>query len=312
MKLAVCIPDATADRWVAAFQRERPGVQVTHWRPGQPPADADYACVWAPPREFFQQHAPFKAVFNLGAGVDAILRLPDLPALLKGAPLIRLNDAGMAAQMAEYVTGHIAAHVRGFDQYAAQQRDARWRKRAVEERSAWPVGVMGMGSIGTRVARAIRANGYPTAGWSRTPKRVEAIRVVSGREALDEFLESTRILVLVLPATSETESIINAGALSRLQPNGLLINIGRGALVDDAALVEALDRGHLARAVLDVFREEPLPVEHAFWRHPQITVTPHISGVTLVEPSVAQICAKIDALARGESVDGVVDFERGY
>lgn len=105
---------------------------------------------------------------------------------------------------------------------------------------------------------------------------------------------------------------MNADALSRLKPGGLVINIGRGTLIDDAALIAALDAGHLSHAVLDVFREEPLPAAHPFWQHPGITVTPHVSGFTLIEPSVRQILGKIAALERGEAVEGVVDLGWGY
>jgi glyoxylate/hydroxypyruvate reductase A len=312
MRLAVCVPDGSGARWAEAFSRQRPDAQVTVWTSEAAPVPADFACVWAPPREFFDVHPPFKAVLNLGAGVDSILKLPDLPSLLKGAPLIRLNDAGMASQMAEYVTSFIARQVRGFDVYAAQQAETRWKKRAPLDKSEWPVGVMGMGSIGAVVARSISANGYPVAGWSRASKRVEGVNVFAGHESLNEFLSATRILVLVLPATRETESIVDAKALSRLKPGGLVINIGRGALIDDAALIAALDSGRLSHAVLDVFREEPLPADHPFWRHPGITVTPHVSGFTLVEPSVRQILDKIAALERGETVEGAVDLGRGY
>lgn len=280
--------------------------------PGNAPVEADYACVWAPPREFFVAHTRFKAVFNLGAGVDAILKCDRLPDLLKGAPLIRLNDAGMAAQMAEYVTNFIERHTRRFDAYFDQQRHATWKKHMPAARSEWPVGVMGVGSIGAVVVRSIHSQGYPVAGWSRQTKVLDGIRVFAGRESLEAFLAASRILVLVLPITLETESIVDAQALARMKPGGLLINVGRGALVDDNALMAALDQGHLAHAVLDVFREEPLPAGHPFWRHPGITVTPHISGLTLIEPSVRQILDKIAALERGERVEGLVDLQRGY
>lgn len=312
MNLSICVPDASGARWVEAFATLRPDLEAHAWKPGETAVHADYACVWAPPRDFFEGHAPFKAVFNLGAGVDSILKLEGLPTLLKAAPLIRLNDAGMASQMAEYVTSFLARHVRGFGDYATQQSVALWKKQPPVDKSEWPVGVMGLGSIGAAVAQAVFANGYPVVGWSRTPKTLDGMQVFAGREALDEFLAASRVLVLVLPATRETNSVIDSAALQRLRPGGLVINIGRGALIDDPALIHALDGGHLGHAVLDVFREEPLPTEHPFWRHPKVTVTPHISGFTLIEPSVRQILEKIDALERGDTVEGVVDLERGY
>jgi glyoxylate/hydroxypyruvate reductase len=312
MRILLSVPDGSTARWIEAARRGIADAEVVEWKPGDGPTMADYAMVWTPPAAFFSTNSRFKAVFNLGAGVDAILRLPDLTALLKGAPLIRLNDAGMAPQMAEYVCSHVASHVRGFGDYEAFQRTATWKRRAAIELSEWPVGVMGVGSIGSVIAGALRGFGYPVRGWSRTPKILDGIPVYAGRGALDEFLASSRILVLVLPRTGETESIIDARALETMRPGGMLVNVGRGALIDDDALIAALDRGQLERAVLDVFREEPLPPSHPFWAHLKITVTPHVSGYTLVDPAIAQIAEKIACLERGEEVDGVVDIERGY
>jgi glyoxylate/hydroxypyruvate reductase A len=171
---------------------------------------------------------------------------------------------------------------------------------------------MGIGSIGRAVAEAVARFDYPVHGWSRTERHSGGMRLFNGRGAFNEFLAATRVLVLALPLTPDTRGIIDANALSMLRDSGLLINIGRGALIDEAALLAALHAGRLHRAVLDVFDPEPLPPDHAFWAHPKVTLTPHVSGVTLIAPSVAQIVQKIDALERGESVDGVVDLSRGY
>jgi glyoxylate/hydroxypyruvate reductase A len=312
MRLALFVADQSAPRWVDAFKVARPQWHVVQWREGEPPTDFDYAAAWAPSEAFLRALPPIKALMNLGAGVDAVLRLPNLASLLGKAKLIRLNDAGMASQMAEYVCHALAREARGFAHYEALQQERQWKKSATVDKSAWPVGVMGIGSIGRVVAEAVARFDYPVHGWSRTARNFGGMRVFNGRSALNEFLAATRVLVLALPLTPDTRGIIDAKALSMLRHSGLLINIGRGALIDEAALLAALHAGHLQRAVLDVFDPEPLPLDHAFWAHPKVTLTPHVSGVTLIAPSVAQIVQKIDALERGESVDGVVDLSRGY
>ncbi|MBL8520366.1 MAG: glyoxylate/hydroxypyruvate reductase A, partial [Betaproteobacteria bacterium] len=176
----------------------------------------------------------------------------------------------------------------------------------------WPVGVMGMGSIGAVIARAVAGFDYPVQGWSRSPKAMDGFKVYAGRDELDAFLAATRVLVLALPLTADTRHVVDAQALATLRDGALVINVGRGALIDDGALLAALDAGKVARAALDVFAAEPLPDGHAYWTHPKVTVTPHISGTTLIAPGVAQIVAKIEALERGDPVDGIVDLERGY
>jgi glyoxylate/hydroxypyruvate reductase A len=171
---------------------------------------------------------------------------------------------------------------------------------------------MGLGDIGARVARAIAAFEYPTFGWSRTAKSLPGITTFAGSAELDDFLQQVRVLVCALPLTAQTEGILNRATLSKLKPDGYLINVARGKHLVENDLLAALDSGHLAGATLDVFQQEPLPAEHPFWAHPKITLTPHISAITLRGESVMQIAQKIAALERGESIDGVVETARGY
>jgi glyoxylate/hydroxypyruvate reductase len=214
--------------------------------------------------------------------------------------------------MAEYVCHALIRHTREFDVYAAQGKDHRWKMRRPINREEYPVGVMGLGSIGAHVAKAVAIFGYPTFGWSRSPKSLPGVTTFSGYDRFDDFLHAVRVLVCMLPLTPETEGILNAATLSKLKPNGYLINVARGRHLVEEDLLALLADGTLAGAALDVVREEPLPAHHAFWTHPKITLTPHIAAITLREQSVTQIANKIRALARGEFVDGVVDFKRGY
>lgn len=295
--------------WLDAIAAALPEAEVWIWTPDCARRQADYAIVWMPPAELFATQRGLKAIFNIGAGVDGVMALPNLP---EGVPLVRLNDAGMASQMAEYVCHALIRHAREFDVYAAQAREQRWKMRRPANRADFPVGVMGLGSIGARVAAAIASFGYPTFGWSRSPKSLPGITAFSGQDRFDDFLHAVRVLVCCLPLTPETEGILNASTLSRLKPNGYLINVARGRHLVGKDLIVLLADGTLAGATLDVVCEEPLPADHPFWAHPKITLTPHISAVVVREESVAQIAGKIRALARVEAIEGVVDFNRGY
>jgi glyoxylate/hydroxypyruvate reductase A len=187
-----------------------------------------------------------------------------------------------------------------------------WSFRKPRRRADFAVGVMGLGVLGERVAKALQVFEFPVNGYSRSPKQLQGIRCFSGVQALPAFLAATRVLVNLMPLTPETENILNQTTLSQLQPGGYVINVARGRHLVDDDLMALIDSGHLAGATLDVFRTEPLPADHAFWRHPRITVTPHTSARTLREESIAQIVGKIQALQRGEAIQGIVDPQRGY
>jgi glyoxylate/hydroxypyruvate reductase A len=306
MKIYFCCTDFKAEPWLAALRAALPQAQVEVWAPGAPPGD--YAVVWAPPQDFLDEQPQLKAVFNLGAGVDALTQLK-LPAATK---LVRLDDAGMSVQMAEYVVHALIRHFREFDGYAADVANGKWSFRKPRLREDFPVGIMGLGVLGQRVARAVQQFEFPVVGWSRSPKQVSGVRCYAGAEQFAEFLAETRVLVCLLPLTPETQDILNRQTLAQLQPGGYVINVARGAHLVEEDLIPLIDSGQLAGATLDVFRQEPLPAGHPFWRHPKITLTPHTAARTLRDESVAQIAAKIARLERGESIAGIVDPNKGY
>jgi glyoxylate/hydroxypyruvate reductase A len=284
------LPHATIEEWVAGDLQ------------------ADYAVVWSPPQQFFDEQQGLKAIFNIGAGVDALMNLKLPPQAL----VVRIDDGGMAVQMAEYVCHALIRHFRELDCYEDDARHGAWSYRKPRRREECPVGIMGLGVLGERVAQAVAQFEFPVLGWSRGAKDLPGVRCFAGEAQFEAFLRGTRVLVCLLPLTPETRDIMNAANLSRLMPGGYVINVARGAHLVDEDLIALLDSGHLAGATLDVFRTEPLPQEYPFWTHPKITVTPHTSARTLRDETIAQIAGKIQALERGEPIAGVVDVGRGY
>ena len=296
-----------ADRWEAAFRRALPDARIHCW-PDVPSA-ADYAFVWKPPEALFARCAIRRAIFNLGAGVDALLSLSTLP---RDVPVIRLEDAGMAMQMAEYVTLAVLRAFREQDAYAQSQREARWVPRRRLDKSAFRIGLLGVGVLGRVVVKALRALDFPVVGWSRSLGSVDDVLVLAGDDGLREVLRQSQMLVVLLPCTTQTRRMLDRRLLSQLPRGAHVVNIARGPLVVEDDLLALLDEGHLASATLDVFEEEPLPAAHRFWHHPRVVVTPHVSAATLVDVSVAQVAAKVAAIERGEAASGVVDVSRGY
>lgn len=306
MIITVCCANTKVPPWLDGLRAALPAASVTEWKPGN--SAADYAVVWAPPQQFIDEQHQLKALFNIGAGVDALTALR-IPSHIK---MVRLDDAGMSVQMAEYVCHAVIRHFREFDGYEADVAAGKWSYRRPRIRAECAVGVMGLGVLGERVARALRQFDFPVNGWSRSPKEIEGVRCFSGTAQFDSFLIRSKVLVCLLPLTVDTRDIMRRETLLKLQPGGYVINVARGGHLVEEDLIALIDEGHLAGATLDVFRTEPLPSTHPFWQHPKITVTPHTSARTLRDESIAQIVGKILALEQGQSVAGIVEPQRGY
>jgi glyoxylate/hydroxypyruvate reductase A len=306
MRITVCCTDTKIEPWIAGLRAALPQAQVQEWGPGAPAADI--GVVWAPPQQFLDEQAGLRALFNIGAGVDALLKLRLPP----NCQVVRLDDAGMSVQMAEFVCHAVIRHFRELDAYERDTAAGKWGFRKPRVRSEFPVGVMGLGVLGQRVASALAGFEFPVRGWSRSPKDVPGVACFAGQGQFGAFLAGTRVLVNLLPLTPGTEDILDRKTLSQLLPGGYVVNVARGGHLVDEDLLALLDSGHLAGAALDVFRTEPLPPEHPFWRHPKIVLTPHTSARTLRDESIAQIARKIRALQDGEPIAGVVDRQRGY
>ena len=309
MRILLYRGDGVIEPWARDFAAALPHAEIVVWQEREPVAPCDYAVIWAPTPQLLDQLAHVKAIFLMGAGVDALLKFGDA---LPPVPLIRLGDAGMGEQMAEYVTHAVLRYFRRFDEYEQQARLGIWNPLPTPDKSSFTIGVLGLGKLGLPVVRALRQLGFHVRGWSRTAKDIPGVDCYAGMEQLDEFLSDTQVLVCMLPLTAETSNLLDRAHLSKLRPGAYLINVARGALVAEPDLLALIRSGHIAGATLDVFRNEPLPAPHPFWSEPRITITPHISALTIREEAVRQIVAKIGLLEQGETVPDVVDRERGY
>jgi glyoxylate/hydroxypyruvate reductase A len=306
MNVTCFFADGTGPAWASGLATALPEAAVGVWQEGDPAAD--YAVVWKPSQRFIDAQTALKAIFNAGAGVDALaaLRLP------KSVPVVRLEDAGMAEQMREYVLHAVLHHYREFDVYAAQAADGLWAARSPRKKADYPVGILGYGVLGQAVADSLTSAGFNVVAWARSPRSDAPIKVYSGDESREEFLRAVRILVCLLPLTPSTRHILNAAAFATLRPGGYLINVARGGHLDVDALLAALESGQLAGATLDVFDQEPIPAGHPVWKHEKVRVTPHISAATLRDEAIEQIVAKLRGLEGGGGVTGVIATDFGY
>ncbi|MGM1053306.1 MAG: 2-hydroxyacid dehydrogenase [Pseudomonadota bacterium] len=314
MKVLVHIDDA--EQWRDALSERLPKAEIiTSSAPLEQRREADYLAVWKPSEALLREPTALKGIVNLGAGVDALLNNPGLP---EGVPIVKLRDAGMGDLIGDYVRYGILHFQRDFDRYRRQQHARQWREHAVVDKVDWPVGVLGLGAIGAKVAAMVAADGFPVHGWSRSEKSLDGIICHHGDAGLEVLLDRVRTLVLLLPDTPATRRLIDTQALARLPEGASLINPGRGTLIDEAALLAALGPGNdagsggrLRGVILDAFPEEPLPEASPLWRHPRVWITPHMAGPTPLGEAMDQVAEALRAFEAGEPLE-TVDPAAGY
>ena len=272
------------------------------------PADQVDYIIYAPNSETqdFTQFTRAKAVLSLWAGVEGIVGNETIT-----IPLARMVDHGLTQGMIEWVTGHVLRHHLNTDRHLKEQ-DGSWIQVAPPLAQNRSVTILGLGALGAACGTALANLGFPVTGWSRSPKDVPGITCLSGDEGLRQALKAADILVLLLPATPQTENIINAATLAHMPMGAVIINPGRGPLIDDDALLTALDSSQIDHATLDVFRIEPLPKDHPYWAHERVTVTPHIASETRPETAAEVIAENIRRGETGEPFLHLVDRELGY
>ncbi len=271
------------------------------------PALVDYI-IYAPsaPLQDFTPFTRCKAVLSLWAGVERIVGNTTLT-----QPLARMVDPYLTEGMVEWVVGHALRHHLGMDRHIVNPTHL-WDPTCPPLARQRPVAMLGLGALGLAAARALQTLNFPVTGWSRAPKVIEGLTCLSGEAGLKQALSNAAIVVSLLPRTPQTENLLNARTLAYLPKGAFILNPGRGPLIDDQAILAALDSGQVAHATLDVFRTEPLPQDHPFWTHPQITVTPHIAADTRPHSAARVLVENIRRSEAGAPLLHLVDRALGY
>ncbi|GHA80768.1 2-hydroxyacid dehydrogenase [Pontibacter akesuensis] len=295
--------------WVKALKKNRPDVEIRIYPDDAQAEEVEFALAWNHPLGVFKAFPNLKCISSMGAGVDHILKDTELP---KGVTVTKIVDTNLTQDMGEFILALALNHIRGLAAYKVQEQQQAWQPRPYKRIADVTVGVMGVGELGAHVASQLHKVGFNVCGWARTAKELEGVAVYVGEEELNSFLAASEILVCLLPLTKETANILNKGTLQQLPKGAFVINAARGEHVVDEDLVEMINNGHLAGASLDVFREEPLPQEHVFWKHPDINITPHMASKTDPETAVLQILDNYDRLQRGEPLQNIISLEKGY
>jgi glyoxylate/hydroxypyruvate reductase A len=306
--MAILFSDSTyrADNIFAALQSVLPDLRKFPDTGNR--EEIEYAVIWYPQAGSLRDLPNLKAIFSVAAGVDGIMNDTTLP----DVPLIRTVDDGLTQGMVEYAIYNVLRFHRHFHLYDRQQHGSEWKQHPQIRPQNRRIGVMGLGEMGRAVAEALVALKFDVRGWSRSPKEITGIKTFVGEKALTDFLSQTEILINVLPLTTETRGILNAKTLGALPDGAFLINAGRGAHMVDGDVLAALNSRKLTAAALDVFTPEPLAPESPFWKHPTVTVTPHIASITDFSAVARNIINNIKLLKNGQIPAGLVDRQRGY
>jgi glyoxylate/hydroxypyruvate reductase A len=304
--------DFDAGEWAAwwpALVAALPGERLVR-SIGEAGADTiDIALVANPPLGALRGLSQLRLIQSLWAGVDKLLADPSVPA---DVPLARMIDPAMNAAMAETALWAVLSLHRGYFAYAAQQRCAEWRPHAQRRADDITVAVLGLGQMGRAAASMLARQGYRVRGWSTRPCAIGGVETHAGDESLPQVLAAAQIVVNLLPLTPATRGLFNTATFNRMQAGASLVNLARGAHVVEADLLTALDRGQLRHAVLDVFAVEPLPAEHPFWSHRQVTVLPHVAAQTDARTAAQIVARNVRALRGGLELHALVDRRRGY
>ncbi len=306
MSLALIIPDRPLQGFITALTAELPDVRLQIWPDIPAPDEVQMAVVWRHPAGSLTAFNQLKAIHSFGAGVDAVLADPALPSL----PIARIVDPALTQAMVHYVHTVVAMYHLRMDLFLKQQSQSLWKPRS--QRPLQHICVLGLGEIGGVVATHLAAQGYQVSGWAARPRQLDGIRTYAGEAEFAAAVGEADLVVCLLPLTDATRDFLNAERLAMFKTGSLLLNVARGAIVVDEDLLAALATGQLSGATLDVFRQEPLPVEYLFWQHPAIQIPPHISAVTNVVTAAQQIATNYRRLLAGQPLLQQIDTTRGY
>ena len=309
MDLVIISQKSNQAEWEEALLALEPELRVSIYPHDTNRDDVVFALAWHPPKGVFEHYPNINCIASTGAGVDHILRDPDLPL---EAEVTRVVDNRLTDDMTSYLVAQVMCQMRNVSHYKLLQTNNEWRPKRYLDKAKTCIGIMGFGELGKDAALKFKHLGFKVIGWANSAKNITGIKVYAGDSEYNDFLNRSDILICLLPLTSATVNILNLDTFKRLPKGAFIINVARGEHLVEEDLLEAIEQGQLSGACLEVFREEPLPKDHIFWRHPKINVTPHIASITSPESVAPQIIENYRRLREGKPLLNVVSREKGY
>ena len=309
MAIVIIRQDNKIDSWKKALKAKAPDISIYSYLEEHPKEEITLACVWKQPVGSLKQYPNLKCIASFGAGVDFIFKDQSVP---QNIPITRVVDPVLASDMSEFVLALILSFFKNLNNYRTDQMKKVWYPQEYMRISDVTVGIMGMGALGEKLTEDLIKNRFKVIGWATSPKNIPGVEVYIGNKEKNTFLSRSNILVCLLPLTRETTGILNNKLFKELPKQSYVINVARGGHLVDEDLLEYINNGHLAGAGLDVFHEEPLSVEHPFWTHPKIHITPHVASVSDIESVIPQLLENYRKLKEGLPLNNTVNREKGY
>jgi len=294
--------------WQAWLAEHASDLEFYIWPQTGDPEKVRYLVTWEIPDNLLDRFPHLEVIFSVGAGADQFTAQP----IPDSVSIVRMIEPGLTDDMAAYITFSVISLHRGMPRYLQQQQQRQWIKHDAIAASGCRVGILGLGYLGQASARVLTMLGYPCSGWSRTQKQVEGVTSYFGEDQLRAFLASSDILVCLLPLTDLTRGLLDYRLFEQLPKGACLVHAGRGQQLNHCDLLDALDRGQLSHAIIDVTDPEPLPADHPFWMHPSVWLTPHIASETHAESAVKVLLDNIRRHQQGQPMIGLIDKTRGY
>lgn len=308
MSILVVSPGRDPKVWVRELRLRLPDEEIYAWTEDLQidKEKVDFAVSWKHPFGIYSEYPNLKVISSMGAGVDHIT---GDPAISRDITVTRIVDEQLTVDMSAFVLALIMSYLKNISYHHCNNT---WEPKKYLRIEDAHIGILGLGTLGGGLAELLRKNDFKISGWSNSEKQRDGVSAFYGRDQLPEFLETVNILVCLLPLTPETEGILNKDLFKKLPKGAYVINVARGEHLVEEDLLEMVQQGHLSGASLDVFRKEPLPDDHPFWKEPKIMITPHIASITDPRKVVPQVAENYRRLQKGEDLKNVVPREKGY
>jgi glyoxylate/hydroxypyruvate reductase len=309
MSIVIIFNNKDPKPWAQSLKEKLPKITISVYPEVENPADVTFAICWKADKNVLLNFPNLAVIQSVGASIDHILRSQTVR---ENQIITRIVDENLSNDMWEFLLAAVMSNLKKLDVYAQKKEDKKWEPTQYTTIKNTTISILGLGQIGSLVAQKFAALGFQVQGWSTSQKNIEDVTCHAGQNELEPFLKNTDFLINILPLTAETEGFLDKNVLKKIKKGGFLINVGRGEHLVEQDLMDLLDENYLSGALLDVFRVEPLPQDHAFWTHPKIQITPHIASLTNVESATTQIAENYKNHTSGKALKHIVSVEKGY
>lgn len=309
MSIAIIFNNKTPETWVETLKKRLPETEVEVYPDIKNFNEIDFALCWKPENGVLAKFPNLKVIHSVGAAVDHITKTQKIN---ETQTICRIVDENLSNDMFEFLLAAILNHIKNLAVYQSQKANQNWQPQTYKTFKDITVSILGVGNIGSFVAEKLAVLGFDVKGWAVNEKEIAGVSTFAGDKELAQFLNGTDILINILPVTSQTENIINNQMLSQINKGGYFINVGRGEHLVEEDLIAVLNSGHLSGALLDVYKTEPLPKEHLFWKHPKIMITPHIASITNIESAAYLVVENYQNHLNGLPLKHTLSLTKGY